>query len=130
MSLDVKTNQYEEYLEVIVTGQYDMQDAIDKFPQVLDTCRLSGLSKVIIDFRELQGLPAATEKVIYAFGVEKHYVEHLSSGGQALQVAYVGKAPFVSTYEPGVEIAQSSGLPFRLFENINEAFEWLGVKPT
>ena len=130
MALDVKIVQHDEYLEVLVSGAYGMQDAIDRFPHVLSACRLTGASKVLIDFRELTGIPAATEKVLYAFGVRDHYEKYISTGGQPLRVAYVGKAPLVSTYEPGLQVAQDGKLPFDLFVDISEAYEWLGVDPT
>ncbi len=130
MALDVKIIQHDAFLEVVVTGTYDMQDAINRFPHVLSTCRLTGLSKALIDFRDLAGIPAATEKIIYAFGIQDHYDEHISTGGQDLMVAYVGSAPHVSTWEPGLQIAQDSNMPFDLFTNIKKAYEWLSVHPT
>jgi len=54
MALDVKIIQHDAFLEVVVTGTYNMRDAIDRFPYVLSTCRLTGLSKVLIDFRKLK----------------------------------------------------------------------------
>ena len=67
MSLNIKIIQHDFFLEVVVTGTYDMQDAINRFPSVLSICRLTGLSKVLIDFRNLSGIPEATEKIIYTF---------------------------------------------------------------
>jgi len=128
MAIEVKVNQYGNFMEVIVTGTYDMQDAINRFPEVLSACRLSGISKVIIDFRRMEGVPAATEKALYGFGVQDHYRKHLLIGGQKVRVAYLGKSPFVSTYDPGLQIVRDSNMPFELFTNIEEAREWLGVK--
>ena len=130
MALDVKIIQHDAFLEVVVTGTYDMQEAIDTFPHVLSTCRVTGLSKVLIDFRTLSGIPAATEKIIYAFGIHDHYNNHIPSGGKKVIVAYVGSAPQVSTYEPGLKIAKDTDMPFDLFTNIAEAYTWLGIKPT
>ena len=128
MALNVEFVQHTEYLEIIVTGTYDMEDAIDKFPRVLAACRNTKIAKALIDFRRLGGIVHATEKVLYAWKIEEHYRNHLSTGGQNLQIAYVGQSPLVSTYEPGVEIVESMGLPFALFEDSRKALEWLGVK--
>jgi hypothetical protein len=130
MALDVRITQHDAFLEVVVTGTYDMQDAINRFPHVLSACRLTGSSKVLIDFRDLDGIPAATEKIIYAFGVQDHYDEHITTGGQELMIAFVGSAPQVSTYEPGLQVARESNMPFDLFTGIKEAYEWLGIHPT
>jgi len=126
MAVDVKHIQHGDYLEIVVTGSYDLNDAINKFSYVLEACRQTGLDKVLIDFRELQREDSATIKSLYAFGVENQYRKYLDSGGHELQVAYVG--PIVMSYEPGMEVAEQRKLPFKLFDNPKEALEWLNVK--
>lgn len=125
MPLELKILQRNAYLEVLVSGKFDRQDAANAFPEVLTTCRLTGLSKVIIDFRAVQGTAGTIEKIVYVLEIEKHYLKYLSSGGQALQIAYVGKAPLITAYQPESAVAESSGLPFRLFHDMNEALAWL-----
>ncbi len=71
---------------------------------------------------------AAIEKVIYAIGIKEHYEKHLDTGGQPLRIAYVGKAPQISTYEPGLDLAKSEQLPFTVTTNLDKALAWLGVK--
>jgi hypothetical protein len=128
MALNVEFVEHTEYLEIIVSGTYDMEDAIDKFPQVLTACRNTKLAKALIDFREMGDTELATEKLLYAWKVEEHYKNHLSTGGQKLQIAYVGPPGPAGTYEAGVEYAESKGLPLALFDDSRKAIEWLGVK--
>lgn len=130
MALDVKIIQHNAFLEVVITGTYDMQEVIDRFPYILSTCRLTGLLKVLIDIRNATGTPAATEKIIHAFKISDLYNNHISTGGQALFVAYVCNAHSLNTYEPGKKIAEDNDLPFGLFTNLTEAHEWLGIKST
>jgi hypothetical protein len=56
---------------------------------VLDTCILTGKSKVLIDIIQMQPGNNATEKVFYAVSVEKQYIEYLKNGGYPLRVAYL-----------------------------------------
>ncbi len=127
MAVKADIIQRETFLEVIVSGTYDMQDAIREFGLLLSTCRLTGLSKVLIDFRALQGSPAATEKIIYAYGVVERYRDHLASGGNALDVAYLDNPSRAGDYEPGLDVAREAGVPFRLFKDADEARRFLGV---
>ena len=120
--------QHEDYLEVIVTGRYDHQDAIYRFPLVIDTCRLIGIDKALIDFRELQGDIAATLKVLYTLKIKEYYDNHIKAGGMPLKIAYVGSPPQVISYEPGNNLAQNVHLPTKLTTDKNEALLWLGVK--
>lgn len=107
---------------------YYLNDAINKFPHVLDVCRLTGLRKVLIDYSELEGDRGGTEKSLYAFNIVDHYMKYLKQGGSELKFAYL--APIVTSYEPGADIGQQSEFPFKLFDNRNDALEWLGVKNT
>ena len=129
MALDIRTVRFDDFLEVVLSGSYDMQEAIDRFPHVLSSCRFTGVSKVLVDFRDLAGTPAATEKILYALGIREHYWHYLAVGGHTIQFAYVGKEPAVSTYEPGLELAQETNIPISLFTTVDKAFDWLGVCP-
>lgn len=128
MAINIKIIQHDQYLEVLVWGDYTLEEAIERFPAVISTCRLTGLSKVLIDYRELKGDFAAIQKVIFAMETIDLYDKHLSSGGKEIEVAYVGSPLGVSPYEPGMEIAEKRGLPFKLFTNTDDALDWLNVK--
>lgn len=128
MAVDVTMIQHSDYLEFDVTGSFNLHDAIIKFSYVLEACRHTGLDKVLIDYSELKREDSATLKGLYAYGIENHYMKHLEAGGHEIKIAYVGQV--VMTWEPGMEVAEKSKLPFKLFKNLNEALEWLGVKGT
>jgi hypothetical protein len=127
--LEVRIVQQESHLDVLVWGQYSMEEAIDRFPGVILTCRLTGVDKVLIDYTRLKGDMAAIQKVIYAMEIIDLYEKHLSSRGRPLQIAWVGAPDKVSSYEPGAELAERQGYPFRLFRDTAEAMEWLGLPP-
>jgi hypothetical protein len=129
MAIDVKTIQHNDYLEFVVTGSHDLNEAIDRFSHVLAACRRTGLKKVLIDYRELIYSVGGTEKTLYAFGTEDQYLKYFKSGGHELQIAYL--APKVMCYEPGAEIGRKvETLQFELFDKLNEALEWLDIKST
>ena len=130
MSLEVEVIEHKEYVEANVSGEYDMQEAVDKFPIILITSQIAGLSKILIDFRKLHGNIYAVQKILYTLQVIDKVKNYFASRGKDMQFAYVGKAPQVSTYEPGLEIAEQEGMQAIVTDDINEAFEWLGVKKT
>ena len=130
MSLEVEIIQHKDYVEAIVSGEYDMQEAVDKFALILSTCQITGLSKVLIDFRKLHGKIYAVQKIIYTHQVIDKLKNYFASRDKDLHFAYVGKAPQISTYEPGLEIVERERIQAIVTDDINEAFEWLGVKKT
>lgn len=128
MPLEVDIIPQKEYLKVIVSGDYDMQEAIDEFSFVLSACKITGLSKILIDFRKLHGEIYSIQKIIYSLQIVGQVKDYFASKGKDLQFAWVGKTPQVSKYKPGLEIAEREGIQAMLSVDINEAFEWLGVK--
>lgn len=129
MALNIKVIQHSQFIEIIVAGIFNFQESLMEFPNVLATCKTTGLTKVLIDFRQLKGIPAATEKILYTLGIEDHYAEYLSNKGKPLQIAYVGKSPLIGSEEPGLLLARENNLPFNLFTDISKACKWLGVNP-
>ncbi len=129
MGFDVNLVQHDGYLEVIVTGSYDVQEAIDRFPHILSTCRLTGQCNVLMDGRDLESGPRATEKILYAFGIQGHYESYVASGGPPLKLAYLAAPAVVTHWEPALETAQDGNVPVGLFATKDEACEWLGVDP-
>ena len=128
MSIEVEIIQNKEHVEAIVSGDYDIQEAIEKFQVILSACQIAGLKKILIDFRELHGDIYAVQKIMYTQQVVNQVKDCFASGAKDLQFAYVGKAPQVSTYEPGLEVVEREGMQAILTGDINEAYEWLGVK--
>ncbi|SHO52642.1 hypothetical protein [Desulfopila aestuarii] len=129
MSLDVHINRHDEFLELVITGAFELEAAIKTFQQLLITSSYHDVSKVLVDFRSLSKIPAAIERIIYAFESLDHYLCHLSTGGQELMIAYVGSPPFISSYRPGMEIAKANNLSVDLFTDIEKAYNWLGITP-
>lgn len=128
MATDVDITPHEEYLEVVVSGEHDLEEAIGRFPRVIAACRITGQSKVLIDFRGYYGTPAAIQRILYILGIHEQYTEHIASGGHPLRIAFVGSPPHVGgTYDPGLEIGKDLGLPWELFTDIEKAYEWLDV---
>ena len=125
--LDLTIDEHDDHLIARVAGDYDLQDAIDWFPAVVAACRRTGRTKVLIDYRGIEGIPAATQKVLYALGVVDQLAAHAAAGGAPLKLAYLGPARAVFSNDPGVEIGEQSGVDVGVFADEGEAREWLGV---
>ena len=127
MSIEVEIIQNKEHVEAIVSGDYDIQEAIEKFQVILSACQIAGLKKILIDFRELHGDIFAVQKVMYTHQVIDQVKNYFASEGKDLKFAYVGKAPQVSTNEPGLEIVENEGMQAIVIEDLDKAFKWLDV---
>ena len=118
----------DDHLRATVTGSYDAEEAVEEFSRLIAACRKHGLRKVLVDFREIEGERGATERAIYGSEIVALYRMHLDTGGEPLQLAYVGPAVDAEMWNPGMEIAQSSGVNAILTTKMGEAREWLGIE--
>ena len=76
-----------DYIVFAVTGKYNLTEAVDKFSLVFIACRYTGLGKVLIDYRHMEGGSSATLDILYAHHVVEMYQNHLTSGGTPIKVA-------------------------------------------
>ena len=127
--LEIDFKPLKDHLLVLVTGEYDVKEAIDGLSLALAACKLTGLSKIVFDFRPLDGVPQATEKVIYALGADRLYEDYLQAGGRILKIACLWTAAAVNSFEPGYDIALKWNLPLKLFTCEKDAYRWLQLVP-
>jgi hypothetical protein len=127
MSLKVEYVDRDSHLEGRITGEFTMRSAVSLFSDLLAYCRVSGASRVIIDYRRITGNLPATAKALYAFKIIDLYRRFLNSGGHQICFAYLGAPPFVSTFEPGNRLAEQHGIVAAVFSDEQEALRWIGV---
>jgi hypothetical protein len=125
----VKVNiiEHTAFLEVLVTGKYDLREVADNIRLVFLACRTWDKSKILVDFQNMSNTDSAVEKVLYTHYEKEHYENHLTSGGKKLMIAYLGFPHQISTYEPGLAAAKTYGLPVALFTNKQDALGWLDI---
>lgn len=121
--LKVEVTQHTDYLEFIVTGTYDLESAIAKFPLVIAACRQTGKSKVLIDHRVLAGEIMLTQELLYAHRTGEFYQNHLATGGQPLKIAFVGSETLSEAVTKA--IGNTYGLDGIATSDYQEALDWL-----
>lgn len=129
MTLKINIVQHDIYLDIKVSGKYNLTDSLDKFKNVLAACKTTGATKILIDFRSIEGLPQVTEKMLYTLGIQDHYEHYISQGEKPCKMAFVGKPPIITSDDPGLLIDLNEDLPFSLFTDMDKAYKWLEVTP-
>jgi len=125
MGIGIKTKLHWKYFEVIVIGDYDLDSAVARFPQILMACKISRIKNILVDFSQVTGSFGNSFSGLYALKVEVEYRKYLNSGGHELKIAYF--SPSASEHISGEEIAVKGENPFKLFDNKKDALKWLGV---
>lgn len=111
------------YLDVTVTGAFELDEAIEGFQQILDGCRATGLTAALVDFSGIVWKQSATFRVMFAMSARERYDRYLADGGKRMRMAFLGGERSFLSWQPGVEIAAAPGLG--TFTDRDAALAWL-----
>lgn len=128
MSLDISIEVRQNYIYVGVTGIYEINEAIDRFNEVLSAITIHKVFKILIDYRNLQELPLLmTENYIYSASIANKIQQHIDLMDEHPRIAYVGPERRIREGY-GEKVASEYGFHnVKEFTDINEALRWLEV---
>jgi len=126
--MKVRVKQRTEFMEFIVSGAQSALPIPDPLEMVLNSCKLAGLYRVLVDFRGLVGGDREDPEIGYAKGVGQEYQGYLAAGGTPIEVAVVGKEEMIEAWKQSEEIVRSYGLNVFITGNYEEASAWLRNK--
>jgi hypothetical protein len=130
MPLAAKIEPKENYLLVKANGTFDHYSAKSYFPDIFTYCLNHELSKVLIDYTEVQGSSLMVDRYYWTDTISKLHSLYVKAGGRPLRLAFVGTDDFVSeSYPIREKVAVLYSLDLKETTNINEAYEWLGFTP-
>lgn len=119
--------RYEDHLHVPVVGTFELDAATRILERIIEACRLSGITRVVLDTRGMKGSISATERVLFGLAIAEPYRQYLDSGSQPIQIAIFSTSRRLSPYHPLSESLSNQGLPTRAFVNPAEVTEWLSI---
>jgi hypothetical protein len=114
-----------DHVLIVATGDFDLDEAVARLGDIFQACRHWGRDRVLMDTRGLEGEMDTTQEMAYASGWARHYQAHLGAGGHPLRMAFVGNAPFIKTWQPGINLAKKEGMDAHATTDMEEALEWL-----
>ena len=129
MGMTVNISPRPENLHVVVTGEFELEDAKRTLLEVLDSVQKLGLGKVLFDGRDLVGEPLLIERFYYGqFAADqiKNLMEHGWEGSPP-QLAYVLEEPVLDWLRFGEMVMRNRGINARAFDNTDEAVAWLDL---
>ena len=123
--MDVRVEHKSDRLEFIVTGLQQALPTSEPIETVLNSCKLAGMYRVLVDFRGLMGGDIDDPETGYTRGVSQVYQEHLAAGGSPVKIAVVGKEEMIQAWKQSEELARDYGLEVLVTGNYEEAVTWL-----
>src|SRR5690349_20272190 len=129
MSMQSKARFAAGLLEVEVQGEFSIEEAKRSFLETLENVGRHGATKVLIDGRTLTGEPGVIERFIYGefAAAETARASSKHKLSRTPRFAYVLKEPMLDPRRFGENVAANRGMIIKVFENREEAIEWLGT---
>src|SRR5436190_19059931 len=115
-------------LNVVATGEFSLEEAKRTFLQTLEASARHACNKVLFDGRRLTGHPEMMERFYYGeFAAETVINLDVPGVSAVTQFAYVLKEPVLDPKRFGETVAKNRGMNVKSFDNLEDAFGWLGI---
>jgi hypothetical protein len=127
MSLQHKMRFESGLLSIDATGEYTSLDkAKQLFLEMLEAVAQHQAKNVLLDGRTLEGKPRDFERFLYGEFAAKETLRLVKEHGIVPRFAYVLHEPLRDPGKFGETVAVNRGMNIKVFENLEDAFEWLG----
>ena len=114
-----------DYILCEISGKFESETSTDNFFQIIDLCRTSGRSGILMDMRKMDGIPDATERIIFMEKIINQHDIFLKFNDEPLRLALLAKKDVVGSYTPGMDVAKTRGFLATATSDENQAIAWL-----
>jgi hypothetical protein len=126
MSLDVEIEHKKSFIIATVSGDFDLEEAIEKFKEALEAASEKNVSKILIDHRKMKKQQSFIEVSTYVEETTKLWKGFIrSSKNKYPKLAYVAQQVLDVDKFGTLEAKNRGSFNFALFEDIEKAEEWL-----
>jgi hypothetical protein len=132
MSMSISIEVRSDHLYGFVVGTFGLQISLELLGEVLGASIQHDLPRILIDYRELQGVPPPmTEDYIYAVSGVQLVRKYVDVTGKPPRMAYLAPKTVLEDGGYGAKVAEAYGFyGAKRTTDIDAAFEWLGVRKT
>lgn len=126
MELAIEVQSAQSYLYIRVLGTYEIERAKALFIDALKAADNSGQSRILIDYREMQGTASTIDNYDYSDFVASYLLERqLDEERPQLRLAYVGSGINFDPSRFAETVAVNRGVEVLNTDNMEAAIEWL-----
>lgn len=130
MSMILKMFGEPGYLHVGAKGEFSLPEAQRTFVEMLEAVAQHSVDKVLFDGRGLSGNPESMERFFYGQFAAEQVAQFGDRGvSPSTRFAYVLEVPMRDPARFGENVARNRGMDVTTFDNLKDAFGWLGIAP-
>jgi hypothetical protein len=117
-----------DLLTVRATGEFSLDEAKRNFLEMMEAVELHRSTRVLVDGQTITGNPRTIERFYYGEFTADAVAQHQTrSGSGPIRFGYVLKEPVLDPKKFGETVAVNRGMLIKVFDNVEEALEWLAI---
>lgn len=125
MGVKFEITSLPEYILVTAEGEYDFTEAKRLIGSAYAAAAKLGVSKILIDCRNMKGTLSAVQRFELGEWVAEHYFQRPAT--THTPVAVVGNEPFIDPARLGENVAANRWVPVKALTDMQAALTWLGI---
>ena len=125
MALDCSFDLAEDHVICRVSGQFTVEENAWVFQLIVERCAAEVVNHALVDCKGIEHSVMATLKLIGAHSVVELANVMTKKGIAIPKIALYGVAPLIEQFKPASDLYKRHGLPFRVFDDLTAAKEWL-----
>ena len=122
MSLTIKSEENDGYLQITCHGVYEFNDTLNVFEDAFRLAEESNNKYLLLDIREITGITPST---IDRFEIGRLVAEIQRSLITFIQIAVVGNEPMIDPQRFGEIVALNRGAVGKVFTDLDQAIVWI-----
>ena len=122
MSLTIKSEENDGYLQITCRGVYEFNDILNVFEGAFRLAEESNNKYLLLDIREITGITPST---IDRFEIGRLVAEIQRSLITFIQIAVVGNEPMIDPQRFGEIVALNRGAVGKVFTDLDQAIVWI-----
>lgn len=132
MSIELELVRHAGYLEFIVRGEYEIEDAKQAFSRLVKMWTAEQISRALVDIRPLvmPGPVSVRERFEFAQAAARVGIDARARGLVVTQAVFLGTEQQIDPRRFGVVVALNRGAKARATTDEAEALAWLTAEET
>ena len=122
MSLTIKSEEKDGYLQITCHGVYELNYILNVFEDAFRLAEESNNKYLLLDIREITGITPST---IDRFEIGRLVAEIQRSLITFIQIAVVGNEPMIDPQRFGEIVALNRGAVGKVFTDLDQAIVWI-----
>lgn len=121
MTIEYRAELKGQYAQLSCHGRYKKQELLDVFDKALEYAASSGVSAVLVDICDVEGMPSTAER----FEMGEAFAELQLGKETIVAIAVVGREPMIDPQRFGETVALNRCAVGKVFTDMVEAVSWL-----